>query len=138
MQLKTSKQKAIILRHPNECIIKKPISNITVNQYNTGECLIQYDFLGLLCFTVTQQPFRPTAGDEEKTFSDSDTKLTGVVGSDNRVSVSSSHGLGKTAGETAADFTEASRTQVGTAFFRSGAIVFMTTTLAQREATDDC
>src|SRR6218665_3308303 len=113
---------------------KKPISNIAVNQYNTGECLIQYDFLGLLCFTVTQQPFRPTAGNEEITFSDSDTELTGAVGSDNRVSVSSSHGLGETAG----DFTEASGTQVGTAFFRSGAIVFMTTTLAQREATDDC
>src|SRR6218665_2722157 len=30
--------------------------------------IIQYDFLDLLCFTVTQQPFRPTAGDEEKTF----------------------------------------------------------------------
>src|SRR6218665_449193 len=118
---------------------KKPISNITVNQYNTGECLIQYDFLGLLCFTVTQQPFRPRdAGDEEKTFSDSDTESTGVIGSDNRVPASSSHGLGETAGKTAADFTEASGTQVGTAFVRSGAIVFMTTTLAQREATDDC
>src|SRR6218665_684222 len=110
---------------------KKPISNIAVNQYNTGECSIQYDFLGLLCFKVTQQPFRPIAGNEEKTFSDSDTELTGVVGSDNRVSVSSSHGLRETAGEMAADFTEASGKQVGTAFILNGVIVFNTTTLPQ-------